>query len=144
MLAVLPRPSKSKRCTKCGSAGPFRHRRKGDRVYWRSWCVVCDNAAHAAWMAGHAEGNRAYQRRWAQHKRLQRAQAALAERATRQLLNLVGRLTCPPGRKWCAWGQHAPRVQEFYTLQRAKDGLQYVCKACQDQQKRLRDSKDTG
>jgi len=144
MVLALERPPRGKRCSKCGGDGPFRQTWRGKTPYWHSWCLPCMYAQNAASKMQrkatdpqYLAETREYQRIWAKEKRLREAREAAEETASRRLANILGRAECPPGRKWCAWGQHAPRLSAFNGLRRARDGKQFICRDCQRQLARI-------
>jgi hypothetical protein len=140
-LAALPRPKASKRCTRCGSAGPFVVTGRRERRYWSSWCRACRNAYQQAYGRVYRPTHRAaaarYHRAWylrkrarAQAGRLQHLLAQYAQTPTRSLANRLGRLTCPPGHRWCSYGQHAVLLHRFRPSRFYADGLQRLCARC--------------
>lgn len=84
-----------------------------------------------AWQTN--EATRRYQARWGKQRRLARAQAAYdAGDRSRVVINALGRASCAPWQKWCAWGQHRVPRSRFRVARRNKDGLQDLCRVCQD------------
>ena len=79
------------------------------------------------------EDKRGYQQRWARYVRLASAQAAYdAGDRSRRVINALGRASCAPWQKWCAWGHHRVVRARFRVARRNKDGLQDMCRRCQD------------
>ena len=76
---------------------------------------------------------RAYYANWVRQKRLALVLAAYARGdRSRKTINYLGRLSCRPREKWCAWGQHRVCKVRFRVSRRNRDGLQDLCRRCQD------------
>ena len=76
---------------------------------------------------------RPYQRVWAQKHRLEHLRRLYAQGdRSRHVINGLGRASCGPNHKWCAWSQHRCLRTAFRPSRHHKDGLCDLCRECQD------------
>ena len=72
-----------------------------------------------------------YQAAWAREKRLRLARAQfLAGDYSRRVMNALGRAAVRADQKWCSWGQHAVRIEEFGFNAERSDQRQDFCLDC--------------
>ena len=126
-------PPITRPCTSCGGPGPFYR----DRDHWSSRCIACRQAILATNRHRYVARHSAYTRRWQRARRLRQAQLLYAVAPTRQLNNFLGRTALMPGQRWCAYGGHARRLEDFHRVRTNPQGRAYVCKACRKLQQAL-------